>query len=266
MLETAQPVTQSIDWGFWQAIAAFASVAVVIVYTVFAILQWKQIRRQANSAGLQVDQMHGQLDAMREQSSAIREQGEVMRKQLATMENSLQLAERAESQIWAVRGFLLAIHTEIQALKNRYEDEDIAGILSLTPGQPFEQYFPIHTQSYFTVYDNGASLLGFVPDDNLRRLIVEIYLTARMIIDTHTYNNELLDERGAIENHRPIDDTRDRRMKAADAALNEYGHNIRQNYELALALIREFEKSFDDIVSKLEATPSENRTKALSER
>src|SRR6185436_1637542 len=94
--DVVTPASTATDWGVWQALAAFSSVGVVIVYTIFAILQWKEIRRQANSASRQVEQMQGQLEAIREQSSAIRDQGETMRQQLNTMENSLRLAERGE--------------------------------------------------------------------------------------------------------------------------------------------------------------------------
>lgn len=153
----------------------------------------------------------------------------------------------------AVRGFLYAVRAEIRALKKRYEEEDLSVILDLNPGDAFTQYFPIEQQSYFTVFDNGASLIGLVPDDDFRGLIVEIYLTARMIIDTHLYNNQLLSDRDTVINNRPRNDTYDRCLQDAEAGLRDYGHNIRVNYEQAKRLIQEFEEGFDGVISRLES-------------
>ena len=73
-----------------------------------------------------------------------------------------------------------------------------------------------------------------------------------MIIDAHLYNNQLLSERDEVVNDRPINDTHDRRLQESNTALQEYGYNIRQNYEQAQQLMGEFEERFDAVISNLE--------------
>lgn len=168
-------------------------------------------------------------------------------------DNALNLQETARLE--SVRGFILGIQTEIHTILETYQAEWIEVIKSLKPGDPFEYTYPV-TQTYFTVFENGANLVGQVPDDELRSLIIRIYTTARGVIDTHLYNNNLLDERTRISAEpgplQLVDNgTKEIRLQYAQDALNEYGINIKINYEKVETLISQFNKRVDEVLTQI---------------
>lgn len=168
--------------------------------------------------------------------------------------NALNLQERARRE--AVRGFILGIHTEIRSLLETYQEEWIEDIKSLRPGDPFEYTYPI-TQTYFAVFESGASVVGQIPDDELRSTIIRIYTAARGIIDTHLYNNKLIEERSQIAAepgmlHGVMNVTKEIRLQNAQAALNDYGINIKVNFEKVETLISQFNERLEDVLQKLE--------------
>ena len=104
---------------------------------------------------------------------------------------------QAEAQRAVVRGFLLAIRGEVETIWQGYVHEVADRIESLQPGQPLRFVYRLR-QQYFTVYESNCSLIVQVPDDELRRAIVETYVTAKGLIDTHLVNNDLNDKYDAF--------------------------------------------------------------------
>lgn len=103
--------------------------------------------------------------------------------------NALEL--QREQQRETIAGVLLGIRTEIETIWELYSSR-IGPILDKLPhGQPFEHYFPVQS-NYFTVYTANCSLLGQINDDSLRKLIISTYMRGKAVIDTHRFNNELI--------------------------------------------------------------------------
>lgn len=168
-------------------------------------------------------------------------------------QNALNLQEIARLE--SIRGFILGVQTEIHSLLGTYQEEWIEGIKALKSGDPFEYTYPI-TQSYFTVFENGASLIGQVPDDELRSLVIRIYTAARGVIDTHLYNNKLIDEQSRIAAEPGAaagikNETKAIRWQNAQDALNEYGINIKINYDKVVTLISQFDNRIDEVLSQI---------------
>lgn len=63
-------------------ITSIVTAAAVLIYTVFAGLQWWAIRKQAEHTASQASTMRGQLDAMKGQEAAMRDQLELMKRQM----------------------------------------------------------------------------------------------------------------------------------------------------------------------------------------
>lgn len=106
-------------------------------------------------------------------------------------ENNLELQrERRESQI---RGMIQAIYAELTSIAEIYRNEFFEEWEQFSGAEPFSTYYPI-TQDYFTVYNSNASLIGQIPNDELRSAIVKAYLLAKGLIDSHLMNNRLLDD------------------------------------------------------------------------
>lgn len=92
------------------------------------------------------------------------------------------------------RAFVEAIREEVQATWDGYCTEIHPALMALPDGQPFEVIYPVFAVT-FTIYENGASMVGKINDPELRRLIVKTYSLARGLISSFQYNNSLLTER-----------------------------------------------------------------------
>ncbi len=90
-----------------------------------------------------------------------------------------------------VRAFLQAIHDEIETVWEHYQVVMGALIELLPDGQPLNFYFPI-SQEYFTIFNNSASMLGQVDDADLRRLIVQVYIKSKGLLDSYRFNNNIV--------------------------------------------------------------------------
>lgn len=85
-----------------------------------------------------------------------------------------------------------ALKTEIDTLFSRYLTTIGKQIEAHETEEPFWYYFPAY-QKYYIVFENNAHLVGKIPDDNERKLIVETYSAARGLLDNYLYNNSLID-------------------------------------------------------------------------
>lgn len=174
---------------------------------------------------------------------------------------SLKLQKQTQNQ--AIRGVLLGLRTEIDVLRFIYESEYSADeITSLKEGQAFEYHYPIH-QNYFTVYEGNASLIGQIPDDEVRSLIIEIYLRIKGLIDTHLLNNELLNERDRLRSEDAQRDITEYSVNIdlAQKAVEDYGINIKVNYE---GLVEALDKFYPKVESVIQKLSDDNDTKSIT--
>ena len=110
-----------------------------------------------------------------------------------------------------LQGLYRAIRSELNTLWLRYEE---AGkkIEDLKNGQPLLVYYPL-TQDYFTVYQSNAHLIGEIPNDDLRGIIILSYSAAKGIVDSYRYNNHIVGQHEhwdwvAAETKNPLHATR----------------------------------------------------------
>lgn len=149
-----------------------------------------------------------------------------------------------------IRGLLIGLQTEIGSLRRIYENEFLADLENLQDGLAFEVYYPI-SQGYFTVFESSAHLIGQIEDDELQKIILEIYLKAKAVIDTHLLNNRMLDERSEIISRWTSPNlVLDARIRDINQELVDYAPNIRQNYSEARELIDRFEERFPLVLQK----------------
>ncbi|WP_042264740.1 hypothetical protein [Paraburkholderia heleia] len=92
-----------------------------------------------------------------------------------------------------IRAFVEAIIEEVQAAWDGYCIEIHPALQALPVGQHFNVIYPVLNET-FTIYDNGASIIGRIDDSELRRMIVNIYSLARGTISSFQLNNSMLAE------------------------------------------------------------------------
>ena len=159
----------------------------------------------------------------------------------------LNAAFQANQQTQTVRGFLLAIRAEIKTLWDVYELEFGHEIQNLQENESFEYIYPVYSANYFAVFEANAGLLGQLSDDKLRELIIKTYIQGRTIINTHLYNNQLIQERNELMKFRSqmtgITVGVDFQIESLNEELKDYSQNLKSNFSemknLKESLIRE---------------------------
>src|SRR5262245_33994746 len=103
----------------------------------------------------------------------------------------LQRLQQQEQRHQTVRGFLQAILTELETCWKRAQETVNPFLENLPDAAAFELEVSIRTD-FFTVYHNNSQLLGSVPDDDLRSLIVSTYTRYKALAESYNVNTELL--------------------------------------------------------------------------
>lgn len=96
-----------------------------------------------------------------------------------------------QNQKKIIKGFLQAVHDEIETLWETYQSGVGVQLEALQDGMALVVYWPV-TQDYFTVYGSNGFLIGHIDDADLRKLIVQVYSKARGLIDSYKMNNDML--------------------------------------------------------------------------
>lgn len=91
------------------------------------------------------------------------------------------------------RAFVEAIREEVQAAWDGYCIEIHPALQALPDGQHLDVIYPVLTET-FTIYNNGASIVGRIGDDKLRSMIVKTYALAKSMIYSFQLNNSMLTE------------------------------------------------------------------------
>ncbi len=102
-----------------------------------------------------------------------------------------QQALSQEIETKKIQGLLQAIHDEMETVYGRYQETMGLEVENLNETAPLLIYYPI-TEDYFTVYNGNATLIGRIPDNNIRKKIVKTYTLGKGFIDSFRMNNALV--------------------------------------------------------------------------
>ncbi len=160
-----------------------------------------------------------------------------------------------------IKSFLLGVRTEINAVIEMYESEYLEVSSIHKDGTPLDWIYPLD-QNYFNFYENNASTLGELEDNSLRELIIQTYLMGNMIISTHVYNNEMLNERNNLETLRAQQSVNNyssfsalgERIKTLNRELSNYAPNFKVNYHKARSLIDSLNQKIDSVTEHIDTT------------
>jgi hypothetical protein len=170
-------------------------------------------------------------------------------------DHALRLQQAAQTAI--VRGVLLGIRAEIVTLWEIYTVEFGNILEELGDNEAFLYHYPLY-QNYFTVYESNAPYFGQIPDDQLRKAIVTTYLKGRAIIDSHLYNNHLIEKYNELQRVR--EETGSARyngqIDAALADLNGYSNSLKETYFEMKTLVGDLTRRIDDYVRINKGAPS----------
>jgi len=97
-----------------------------------------------------------------------------------------------------LRGFIQSIKTESTILWGNYCNGPGKQVEALEAGAPLLVINPI-TEDYFTIYNNSSFLIGRLGNEDLSKAIVKAYSTAKVLIDSYRFNNELIREMNQLE-------------------------------------------------------------------
>jgi hypothetical protein len=162
-----------------------------------------------------------------------------------------------------LKGVLLGLKAEIKILFQVYNEEFGKAIENLNENEPFPHYYPITQHNQFVLYDGNSAYLGLIPDDDLRILIIKTYIKGRTIIETHLYNNQLLDKTDEARKLPPADSDGMRLLNIANQNLKEYGINIKNNYNEMKELFSSVMKRLDEQVKQLDKQYQSDGNKML---
>ncbi len=95
-------------------------------------------------------------------------------------------AQREKS---GAEALLKSLLDELRAVLKRYDDT--AGKIWKDIGDEPTGIFPYYeiSQDYLSIYNNNADKIGLIPDDDLRREIIEGYTLMKGLIDSYKFNN-----------------------------------------------------------------------------
>ncbi|NOX28250.1 MAG: hypothetical protein GXP21_08740, partial [Gammaproteobacteria bacterium] len=98
-------------------------------------------------------------------------------------------ADENESKL--ITGVLQAIHDEMETIYERYQETMGAKLESLQDGAALLCYYPL-ISDYFTIYNGNSSLIGRIPDNDLRKQIIKTYTMTKGMADSFRMNNDLV--------------------------------------------------------------------------
>lgn len=110
---------------------------------------------------------------------------------LLSAKKSRELEQEKERQ--EVSNLRKALLTEIDTLMLRYMD-GMGKMLEAHPSnEPLAIVYPAY-QRYFVVFEENAHLIGKIPDDRERELIVGCYNAAKGLLDSYRLNNSMTEK------------------------------------------------------------------------
>lgn len=146
----------------------------------------------------------------------------------------------AECEQAILQNFYQSILTEIETVWNRYYGAVGKALEDLPQDSPFLWPYPI-TQDHFVVYRSNSLLVGKIPDQALRKAVVETYSQTLGLIETYNMNNKLLSEAEhwtwiAAETKKPM---HQRRVESAGKALAQCAGGLKNGHDLVKKNVQE---------------------------
>jgi hypothetical protein len=159
---------------------------------------------------------------------------------------------QARARLENLRRVLLGIKTELTVAFENYTGAYGPAIENHTPGTAFKYFYPID-DSGFVFYQTNNAVLGDLPDDDLRELIIKCYLQTQVILNTHRLNNDMLE---ALDRYYSMLTTGHSNqlpvlIAEKEEALNAYGDAFVFNYRNATALINDTLPRIDQAVGAI---------------
>lgn len=110
--------------------------------------------------------------------------------QLLSAKDQRKREEKAEATL--IHGFVQAIADELKSFWDRHNLEIGPHLENLGENEAAIP-FPVH-QSYFVVFDTNASLIGRIPERELREQIISTYVEAKGFVDSlHFYERMVIE-------------------------------------------------------------------------
>jgi hypothetical protein len=157
--------------------------------------------------------------------------------------HNLRLQE--DSRRAALRGVLLGIRAEFEALVAVGEEERIGPDINaaVSKSDALHVIYPIHL-NYFVIYESNASLIGQIPEDELRSAVIGAYISAASLISALKHNSEMESNYREITAHPSAISNKALHTVREDMA--HYAPTIKGLYEDALTRIHRLFKLMDE--------------------
>ena len=107
--------------------------------------------------------------------------------------HKMDLQKEQQSLETSLQSFYLSALVEINTLWSIYSNAIGGDIENLDEGEPFLKFYPI-TQDYFSTYKANTSLIGRIPDNDIRNLLVKSYAEFQSFSETLNLNNRLVSD------------------------------------------------------------------------
>lgn len=106
-----------------------------------------------------------------------------------TYEHQKKHSRETEEQL--IKGLLQSIHDEIETVFDRYQETMGTRVELLRDGEALLFYYPL-VSDFFSVYNGNAFLIGRIPNNDLRKRIIQTYTLSKGMIDSFRLNNDLV--------------------------------------------------------------------------
>ena len=163
------------------------------------------------------------------------------------LQQKVKEAEKKEN----IKAALEAIYTEIATLWKMCELSVGMYLQELGNDKPFNMHYEI-TQDYFTLYNQNASVIASLPDQEIQKKIIQAYVYARRLIDVLRVNNyalvrhedivfknKSLWELLAVENGKEKEELYSEAIRSTHASLVQVAIDIRSMYQQVAVAVQE---------------------------
>jgi|GEM_PF-474422 len=160
----------------------------------------------------------------------------------------LDLRRRTLSEEQALQNLYRAIHTEFSEIWKAYNDFGAgANIERLKDGDALMDDFG-SMRDHFTVYRGNSTLIGRIPDEQIREFIVKSYIGAQVLIDAYNDYKELLTNfkksaylagKTQNESDKFIADTEMKFLKVYTKSLKSYHELAKSQVQVLIKLLKE---------------------------
>jgi hypothetical protein len=158
----------------------------------------------------------------------------------------LNYRSRTKADKKIIESVLLAIQAEVRNLHQTYNESVGEKLSNLSPDTPFQFYYPV-SQDYFTVFTNNSALIGKIPNNELRNLIINTYVKSKGLIDSYKMNNYML-ERWEYFNFLYLETNLPNHQQQRDAYLHimtEYAQNMLTIHNQVNELVKQLISKID---------------------